>query len=520
MSRSIEALQAAVAAEKERAGRPAEAEVIAVSDTVSAAATAYETLRNTLEYDEEHLVRRNAIRRILARRLDEEAPEAAAAELLRELIWARYLPNKRVPERMVGTLAGVLRKYRPLFQRSAQLHEAAAAQEWLLDALSSEVEYALAPPLADEALASFAYAELKRRATWPDALPEEDRDLQLYIAVHRAVLKSNRATLRFRALTLFYPEWTAAGSDDPVAADVAQALERLIATVERQIDHPWGDHMYRLVRKHAVAFHLIRDVIEKQPDAIASGDRATMDAAIERAAKARYARFGDRLRVSVVRAVLFLLCTKTVLALLIELPFERFVLKETYLVPLVANILFHPLLLGTIGLTVSIPAKRNTARILELSRGLLGTGTDFTVPVKAPRAPSGGALWLTFNVLYAAFFLLTATGIVSVLAFFHFNALSIAFFLFFLALVTFFGLKIRNSRKELVIVETGGGVVGTLMDVLFLPLVRAGRWIALRAPRVNVFLFFFDYIVEAPFKGAIKLVEGWLAFLREKREEI
>lgn len=520
MSRTIEALFRAVEAEKGRAAALPEAETIAVSDTVSAAATAYESLRNTLEYDEEHLVRRNAIRRILARRLEEEGSDAAAAELLRELIWARYLPNKRVPERMAGTVAEVLRKYRPLFEAASGMPEAGAAQAWLLDALSSEVEYALSPPLADEALASFAYAELKRRALWPAGLPEGDRDLQLYIAVHRAVLKSNRATLRFRGLTLFYPGWSGALSADPLVGDVARALPTLIGSVERQIDHPWGDHMFRLARRYAIAFHLIRDVIEKQPEAMASLDRASVDAAVERAAKARYARFSDRLRVGVVRAVLFLLMTKTVLALLIELPYERLVLEETSLIPLVVNVLFHPILLGIIGLTVSIPAKKNTVMILELVHGLLGFGTDFTVPVKAPRASPGGALALVFNVLYAAFFLLTLSAIVLTLSALGFNPLSIAFFLFFLALVTFFGLKIRNSRKELVIVETGGGLIGTLMDVLFLPLVRAGRWIALRAPRVNVFLFFFDYIVEAPFKGAIRLIEGWLAFLREKREEI
>lgn len=520
MSRPIEALTRAVEAEKAREAAAPEAETISVSETVSAAATAYESLRNTLEYDEEHLVRRNAIRRILARRLTEDAPDAAASELLRELIWARYLPNKRVPERMAGAIASVLRKYRPLFSVAAELPDPGAASEWLLDALSSEVEYALAPPLSDEALASFAYAELKRRASWPAALLEADRDLQLYFAVHRAVLKSNRATLRFRGLTLFYPGWGAAAPEDAVVADVAHALPRLIEGVERQIDHAWGDHMFRLCRRYAVAFHLVRDVIEKQPEAMAAGDRASVDAAIERAAKARYARFSEKLRVGVVRAVLFLLMTKTVLALLIELPYERLVIHETSLLPLVANILFHPILLGTIGLTVSIPAKKNTARILEVVHGLLGLGNDFAVPVKAPRASPGGALALVFNVLYAAFFLLTVGAIVLALDYARFNPLSIAFFLFFLALVTFFGLKLRNSRRELVIIETGGGAVGTLMDVLFLPLVRAGRWIALRAPRVNVFLFFFDYIVEAPFKGAIRLFEGWLAFLKEKREEI
>jgi hypothetical protein len=51
-------------------------------------------------------------------------------------------------------------------------------------------------------------------------------------------------------------------------------------------------------------------------------------------------------------------------------------------------------------------------------------------------------------------------------------------------------------------------------------MIRAGRWISIRAPRVNIFLFFFDFIIEAPFKALVELIENWLAFLREKREEI
>ena len=90
-------------------------EVIAVSETVSAAASAYESLRNTLEYDEEHLLRRNAIRRILKRRMGEEDAAALANDLLRELIWARYLPNNTISEKIIDKVALVFKKFQPLF---------------------------------------------------------------------------------------------------------------------------------------------------------------------------------------------------------------------------------------------------------------------------------------------------------------------------------------------------------------------------------------------------------------------
>lgn len=522
MASSVKALLEAVGHERALHGAAAAGEVITVSDTVSAAASVYESLRNTLEYDEEHLLRRNAIRRILKRRLGEESAEAFSIDLLRELIWARYLPNGKVPEMMVATVAGILAKYRVLFDAAEGSGD--GSEEWLLDVVSAEVEYALSPPYGDEALANLAYEELRSRIQWASTVvAEQDRDLQLYVAVHRAALKSNLATLRFRTLCLFFPDWTKAGSGSPVVGELSAALPDVIQTIERHMQHPAADQMFRLVRKYIFVFQLLHDVAKDRPEDISAalnGDASGLDASLRKAASSRYRKFHARLRRGVVRAVLFLLCTKSILALLIELPYERFVLGESAWTPLLVNIAFHPFLLGFIGLTVTIPEKKNTARVIDLAHALLGQGNDFSVTFKAKRTWGRGSLAFVFRLLYAAFFLFTIGIITTLLTALRFNPLSIVFFLFFLALVTFFGLKIRSSRKELLVIDAGGGTLGTVSDILFLPIIRAGRWIAMRAPRVNIFLFFLDYIIEAPFKSAIRLIEGWLSYLREKREEI
>jgi hypothetical protein len=116
--------------------------------------------------------------------------------------------------------------------------------------------------------------------------------------------------------------------------------------------------------------------------------------------------------------------------------------------------------------------------------------------------------------------LLTVAVIASILRNFHFNPLSTFFFIFFLSLVAYFGLRIRNTRRELVVLDLSKGFISSLVDIFFLPLIRVGRWMSIRAPKVNVFLFFFDFIIEAPFKASFTIFESWLAFLREKREEI
>jgi len=525
MDKPLEFLLGAIEKAHELAETKPEGELLTVSETVSAAASVYETIRNSLEYDEEHLLRRNAIRRILKRKLGEVESAALAADLLRELIWARYLPNKAIPESKIGTLAAILEKYHPLFAAATHTtKEGQRSHDWLLDVVSTEVEYVMSPPIVDEAVASFAYAELKQRLSWnSDVIGEQDRDLQLYIAVHRAVLKSNLATLRFRVFALFHPEWTKAGNHAAKTVS-AEELTRTINQVERSIQHPGQDALYMIVRRHAIVFHVIRDTAEENPkkfaEYLAAHNTGEIDSRISLFAYSRYDRFKARLRNSVVRAVLFLFITKMALALVIEFPYERLVLKTTNMTPLLVNIIFHPTLLGIIGLTARLPEAANTEAIIREAHAFLGIGDDVGFTYKMRRPWSRGTLGVVFNAIYAVMFLFTITVIATILHSFEFNALSIFFFVFFLSLVTFFGLKIRNTRRELMVVETRVGIVGTIADILFLPMIRAGRWVALRAPRVNVFIFFFDFIVEAPFKAAISMVEGWLAFLREKKEEI
>ena len=526
MDKSLEFLLGSIEKAHHLAETKPDGELLTVSETVSAAASVYETIRNSLEYDEEHLLRRNAIRRILKRKLGEVESAALAADLLRELIWARYLPNKTIPESKIPTIARMLAKYQPLFAVAThETKEGHRAHDWLLDVVSTEVEYAMSPPIIDEAVASFSYAQLKKRITWnSEVIGEEDRDLQLYIAVHRAVLKSNLATLRFRVFSLFHPDWTTPGGGSVASVRSPEELSRTIGQVERAIQHPGQDALYMIVRRHAIVFHVIRDVADEDPkkfaEMVAAGNAGEIDSRISQFASERYARFRARLRNAVVRAVLFLFLTKMALALVIEFPYERLVLKTTNMTPLLVNIVFHPTLLGIIGLTAKLPEAANTEAVIREAHAFLGIGDDVGLTYKMRRPWSRGTLGVVFNAIYAVMFLFTITVIASILHSFEFNGLSIVFFLFFLSLVTFFGLKIRNTRRELMVVEPRVGIVGTVADILFLPMIRAGRWVALRAPRINVFIFFFDFIVEAPFKAAISMVEGWLAFLREKKEEI
>lgn len=511
-----------VAAQKE--AEPASADTVNVNELVSKAASVYEVVRNTLEYSEAHLLRRNAIRRILRRRLNgDDDVKRIADELLQELIWARYLPNKTIPLKRQDETAAILEKYVPLFHSAEISHDRKRLSLWLLDLVSTEIEYLLMPPRREEALVSFVYSLLKDTVEWPKntKLKDDEKELQLFVGIHRTLLKSNQATLRYRTFNLFYPKW-GRGSDDLVK-EIATNLSVVHQAVERHVHHPMGETLSRKLKSKMALFKVLHDIILEhagEMDVITS-DSARLASAVKKAASGRYDAFRARLSRLVMRAVLFLFFTKMILAFIIELPYEVFILKDDNYVPLLVNILFHPVLLAILGLTGTIPEKKNTERLIESIDSLVAGGkSEFKLKIQVKKPWARGTVGFIFNMLYALTFVFSYGLITVLLIALHFNILSIILFLLFLSLVMFLGITIRRSRMELVVVSGKSGMLMVVGDFFTLPVIRAGRWISMRTPRINVFLFFLDFIVEAPFKMAIQIIEGWLAFMKEKKEDI
>lgn len=502
-------------------------EVIEVSAPVSTAATLYEKVRNTLDYQEEHLLRRNAIARFFQRHMGGAAlaPLAPLApELLRELVWAKYLPNKAVPTHLADRLAAVTAKYEALFQAAAHAGQhRERVTRWILDALATEVEYTIAPPVHDEALASYMYQEMRARTEWDPGLKasDDEKDLRTYIAVHRTLLKSNMSTLRYKVLSLYFPEWAGASTPECIAR-VAGSMTHTADMVDAQINHPLTERLARLMRRRAGIFRVLGDVLGEDPAHFGAllDEPDALDREVASALRERTDHFRTRLRRTVVRTVVFLFITKMLLALLLELPYDYIVLEEKApLYPLVINILFPPFFLALLSLTVTIPRQKNAEDYQSAVRALVLGAEHEALNLRLKRE-ARSAWWTVFNVLYGLTFLVVY-GLIGVLL--HnigFHALSIVLFLFFLSIVTFFGIRIRNSAKDIVALDSRSGIVGTMFDVFMLPIVRAGSWLSVKVAKINVFIFFFDVIVEAPFKVAIRFVESWLAFVREKKEEI
>jgi len=72
----------------------------------------------------------------------------------------------------------------------------------------------------------------------------------------------------------------------------------------------------------------------------------------------------------------------------------------------------------------------------------------------------------------------------------------------------------------LAVMKEREGLITTLLDTLFLPFVRIGKWMTENFSKVNIFLFIFDVFIEAPFKVFVRFVQNWAGFIRKKKEEM
>lgn len=520
---------------------------IKVSHAASILAFFYEKIRNALEYKDEHLLRRSAIERILHRRFGENVnPLKISQPLLRELIRARYLKNETVPESKIIQVAGIIAKYQRLVGEVKVLQANSVFRQltgWLLMVLAGEIELCLASDARREALVEVMYRFMHKNLQEKGQVGEEEKRLQLYIAVHRALLKSDDPLLRFRLFGFYHPEWPAlrlslpedgelkedtwTGEDLTLVKKTAEALSVLRERIEEELRRPAGFRLLYFLRKHTAPFLILRDIVEEAP--LSAGERfrdaARLEETVRRLCRKRYEETRARVRRMVVRAIIYIFLTKMLLGLILELPADLFVFRKVAPYPLLINALFPPFLMFLIASTIHVPGEENTRLILLKIRAILfgepyHQAGDRSLTFSWQPAARGRFLKLAFYLFYLLAFILTFGFIVLGLRFVQFNPVSIIIFLFFLCVVALFGYSIRRQALELSTVGRGENLISPLFDFFFLPILQAGHWLSSEVARLNFLGFLFDFIIEAPLKSFIEVAEEWLNFVREKKEEL
>lgn len=505
-----------------------EEEKVKVHQVSSKIAFLYERIRNAVDYKEEHLLRKNAVERILKRRLTTEKNELDVAKFLMfELIRARYLPNEKIPEKRIVEIKRIIEKYTLLINKIPEETDKKENSgdylfNWITEIASCEIEEKIAPYKREDAIVSFASQIMDKKLKTPERLmSEENKKIQIYIAVLKNLTKSDVSLIRYRLFKIAHPEWFFAPSEELIIK-LARQTDKLVDHIEKQMNHPLGENFSRFVKKNLAYFTILEDVISnnaKNVDIIFS-HHFHLEDAIKEACVKKYKEAKIKLKRAAVRSITYIFVTKMVLALILELPFDKYIMEHVNYVALGINIIFPPLLMLLVVITIKVPSKKNTELIVAGIKEMIYDKYT-TAPYVIKGILSKGSLFFkAFRFFYIVLFFISFGLIIFALKKINFNVVSISLFLFFLSVVSYFGIRIRQNAKELVVTQRKEGLISFVTDLFSIPILQMGQWLSTKLSNINIFVFILDFIIEAPFKTFVEIFEGWIYFIREEREKI
>lgn len=530
---------------------------IQVSSLVSRVAFFYEKIRNAVDYEEEHLVRKNAIARILRRQvmiegvlIKDAKTEEITRHLMEELIRGGYLPNNAIPETKIGEIAVILEKYirvknflsakiapslslkTDINKATDLLNEKNHLIRWLMDLAACEIEENLAPDLVKQIIVNNLFDVLSKNIKLPADLPyENDLEIQIYLSIGRTYLKLDRDMLSFILFKYYNGEWSELkeknvldAEDDQKIKAVADRIEKIDAMVEQQLNHPLTKQLDKIVRVYALYFSILSETIESDPVKVygeLQKNEKNFIANLKKVCGTKYKKAKKRLWKRAGRSIIYIFFTKSIFVFAIELPAVKLFGEAVNWMALAINISFPAVLLFFIVLLTRLPGENNTNKIISGIKEIAFAGQEKKQPIVLRKPAKRNIVASTFfGLIYAASFCFSVYVIVKVLDLLNFNWVSVIIFLFFLAFVSFFSIVVTKGVKELMIVQRKENLLTFLVDLFYMPITMAGKWLSSSFSKINVFIFIFDFILEAPFKILIEVGEDWTKYVRERRENM
>lgn len=477
---------------------------------------AYEQLRNAAENTEEHLLLQNAIRRFYKQLFvirDDSMVRTSGNELAVELTFAGYVPNDSLTKRQIDSISSLAIDHYELYEQL--LKDRAVSGDtsfnWVLDTLSVQIEALLSSHLRDIAFVNFAYEYLQTIIPADGISGGQDKaesyGASLFAAIHKALLKSNTAVIR----TALMQRYGVQTSSVAAYSNFNQQIDRLLvsSTTEK---------LYRLVDRQGAPFRIIRRMIEDHPDEVAkwlSRPEVFLDK-FEQQVNREYVQIGQRISRAIVRSVVFLIITKFIIGIAVEVPYDLWAHGHIIWLPLLINLAFPPLYMVALRLTHALPGFANTTALVDRVDSMLYG--EKTVLVKRQMAPN--RYGPVFSALYVVFSLGIFGAVMWALLMLNFSLVHIAIFFIFISAASFLGFRLSRLIRDLEIVRSRSNGLTFLRDVVYLPFVVVGQWMSEKYSQVNIVATILDMLIELPLKTVLRLVRQWGAFIDDRKDRI
>lgn len=483
---------------------------------------AYEQLRNASENIEDHLLIQRAILRFFQRNLsfvDKKPTQNLASELVIELTQAEYLQNNTISRSTVKKLDEIIKQLYAAYwaiEKFAPDVKRADAQRWVLELLSVRAEHMFNDPIRVLSFARIAHAHFLGRINIADFVVEPETvdvsqyETLLYVGIHKALLRSDDANIRADLSNIFSVEPTKTKQFIEFNQDFDEISQLKTS-----------GKISRVISKNGAPLRILRATFLSQRGAIVDvsdiANRAQTLELVDQQIDNEYRHVRKSLNSGVIRSIIFLLITKALIGLFIEIPYDVLVHGSIIVLPLLINLLFPPLFIAITALTIKLPKEANKRALVEYLDSMIFGGNEEALIVNKGQATTKSYAFNTvYIIMFALVFLLAAQQLFVL----EFNIVQGVIFFIFLSTASFLGYRLTLQVKELEIVSASQGILALLRDFFYAPFIFLGQHISYRFGRMNIVAQILDGLIDLPLKTIFRLARQWTVFLNNKKEEL
>ncbi|MEI7917824.1 MAG: hypothetical protein WCH58_00380 [Candidatus Saccharibacteria bacterium] len=477
---------------------------------------AYEQLRNAAEYTQEHLLIQKAIRRFYVRNLSFQnnhlSSRSVAEELIIELIQSGYVENNTLPVEIIDDLGAVIQKhYDNFWKLKVSGIKPGLDQDWTLDLLSVASEKFVTDNIVQGIFAQFTYrhylAILNKDSFIVDKSEEANFEASLYVAIYKSLFKTDLSSVRFEMQKLY-------NVSDESINDYAQFHQNIDTIYASELT----DKITRYIDKYGAPLRVLKNMVQENEnivDLLSNSDRfySAYSVQIER----EYNQSKSKLNRGLVKSIVFLLITKSLIGVGIEVPYDMYTVHRVDYLPLVINLLTPVVYIALLRLGLKMPGKDNTRAMQQYAENMLygdQTQVNLYPIVKKHSYPIG------FKIAYALMFLIVFWLATDLLMKAGFNIVQGGIFFIFFATANFLGFRLSRIVRELELITAKSGFLATIRDFIYMPFILLGQWLSDKYSKINIVALVLDTIIELPLKTVLRLIRQWTDFINEKKDQI
>jgi hypothetical protein len=342
----------------------------------------------------------------------------------------------------------------------------------------------------------------------------ENRDLLLYVSIQKTIFNFDNSLIAYHLLKLKYNNWENYTTED--IENITPQIYKERREISSLLNSFHLRKINRICKQRKLSFLVLKEVLKKNDKDLLSNPEH-----VEKETISYYEKYLDKAKNNTLKLVtffaLFALTTKIVLLLFLEIPlfgFNDFTASLTGLLPTI--------LIAMLSVKVKSPSLKNRKKLVLQIIRILYKKEEEPVIINLPKERKNSYLLIDGFYLFGfllLFFLLVWSFT------FILPLLSSFILVFYILIVAFLDVLIREKMKELFVIEKKENFLNIVVDMLAFPLIKIKNWINIerereikKKRRKNIknkisFSFNYNFDISSYYKKTKK-------YLREKKENI